>query len=66
MNRDELDKACRDETKWAVALHEDARAYVCGDEQELTTEQFLNTAFGYAKARMERERLQDQLWGGAA
>lgn len=61
--RDELDRACRDESEWAIALHDDARAWVLGDEQELTAAQFLNTAYGYALARLDRERLQDELWG---
>lgn len=67
MTRDELDKAYRDESEWGIALHEDARSYVLGrPDEDVTPAQFLNTAFEYGKARMERERLQDELWGGAA
>lgn len=67
MNRDDLDKACRDETKLAIALHEDARAYVLGSpDEDVTPAQFLGTAYAYAKARMERERIQDELWASEA
>ena len=57
--RDRLDKACRDEAQLAMILHADATDYAAGD---MLPDQFLNTAYRYGKARLERERLQAELF----
>lgn len=59
MNR-ELNKAYRDESVAAMHLHDDMREYVEGD---LKAWEFLDAAFKYGKARLERECLQGELFG---
>lgn len=59
MSRDELDQACRSESESALVLHADAADYLAGD---IPPDQFLNTALEYGKARLERERLQAELF----
>lgn len=61
--RQDVDWACRDETEAALELHDYARAYIAGN---LDPETFLDGAHRYGLARLHRECLQDELWGGAA
>lgn len=56
----ELNKAYRDESVAAMHLHADMREYVEGD---LKAWEFLDAAFKYGKARLERECLHDELFG---
>lgn len=58
-HRDDLERACWLESSEAQSLHDDARLYLAGD---ITPEEFLNAAYYYGKARMERERLQAEAW----
>ena len=58
--RKEVDWACRDETEAALELHDHARPYLAGD---VGHEKFLDAAFKYGKARLERECIQDELFG---
>ncbi|GAA1713905.1 hypothetical protein [Dietzia cercidiphylli] len=61
--REDIDRVCRRESSAAMLVHDQAHAYVAGD---ILAEELLTAASIYAERRLERERLQDQLWGGSS